>query len=635
MAVTEPPTPGNTTTDARPGSGPPSGITTDLFAGALLFLGIFGTYLRLLAPGIALEDSGEFATAALTLSLTHPPGYPLYILAGRLFSLLPVGSPAFRLGLMSAASAGLAAAFLYGFIRKLVSGPSILAALPAVAFACAPALALQAVMPDKYAFNCALVCAAMLAALTAFRKEGSRLGPLALLAGLALAHHMQVLYLAFAAAGLLWRERVRIPVRTAVLLVLLAMPGLSLKPVALPLLSRANPSLMYGELSTAPLTRRYLSAYDYSGRFKAFTPAKKAERLWKEGFAGLWRQAGPVVLALAVPGIVLLWRGSAPVLIAGGAGTLFALALIANFDIAGTGYYLLPVVAFLCARAGAGLALLRARLGQAVALTAGLLAAGWPAWHGLPPADFSRYHGAVDWARDLLASLPPGSVLVTQHDDDFFPPMYVQRVLGEGAGIVLVHRPFMTRLWYHAQAERMYPGFRLLDPALIPWGTTVEPEVLVNLFLRSHYGRKPVASEARGASMASFAGPAGLALPTLVAFTYIANAETAGGFSLTPTNCVYIVGRRDDKQRLPRSADFAARIRRFRLRTAFGPYPDGPRIREVAGAWAALWTQLAVRWWDRGDPAEARACLQKALEYPNTRVVKADLERLKETIGGL
>ena len=593
-----------------------TGIFPDVATGALLFLVVFGTYLRLLAPGIALEDSGEFATAALTLSLTHPPGYPLYILAGKLFSLLPVGSPAFRLGMMSAASTGLAATFLYAFIRKLVSGPSttvarILAALPTVAFACAPALALQAVMPDKYAFNCALVCAAMLSTLTAFRREGNRLGPLALLAGLALAHHMQVLYLSFAAVGLLWRERLRITGRTAVLLALLAVPGLSLKPVALPLMSRASSSLMYGELSTAPLTRRYLSAYDYSGRFKAFTPAKKAARLWNEGIAGLWRQAGPPVLALAVLGLFPLWRGSAPVLLTGGAGALFALALIANFDIAGTGYYLLPVAAFLCALAGAGLALLRARLGIAVALAAGLLAAGWPAWRGLPPADFSRYHGAVDWARDLLSSLPPGSVLVTQHDDDFFPPMYIQRVLGEGDGVVLVHRPFVTRLWYHVQAERMYPGFRLLDPALIPWGATVEPEALINIFLRSHYGRRPVA------------------------FTYIANAETAGGFTLDPANCVYVVGRRGNQRRLPRAAEFGARLRRFRLRTAFGPYPDGPRTREVAGAWAALWTQLAVRWWDRGDQAEAKACLNHALEYPNTRVVKADLERLKETIGGL
>jgi len=58
----------------------------------LVFLATFGLYLNWLTPGIGLEDSGEFATAATTLSLTHPPGYPLYLLLGRLFILVPAGS---------------------------------------------------------------------------------------------------------------------------------------------------------------------------------------------------------------------------------------------------------------------------------------------------------------------------------------------------------------------------------------------------------------------------------------------------------------------------------------------------------------------------------------------------------------
>jgi hypothetical protein len=600
--------------------------------GALLFLSIFGIYLRLMAPSIALEDSGEFATAAQTLSLTHPPGYPVYILAGKLFSLMPIGSPGFRLSLLSAVSTALAAFLLYLFIKQLAGAipagdagsappPSRIPAVTcAVAFAFAPAMALQAVLPDKYALNCALVCAGMVLCLKT-SLEGMRWLPAtALLGGIALSHHMQALYLSFAVAGLLWRHRSSIDGRAGVLLLLFVSLGLSLKPVALPLCSRASPSLLYDELSTASKAKRYLSARDYSGRFKAYTFAQKSGRLWNEGIAGLWRQGGPCILALAVPGAVSLWGPAAPVMLAGGAAMLSALILIASFDIAGTGYYLLPVAAFLCALAGAGLARARARFGPAFALAAGVMTVSYSAWRGLPPADFSRYYGAVDWGRNLLASLPRDSVLVTQHDDDFFPPMYVQRVLGEGRGIVLVHRPFITRLWYHAQMERVYPGFKTLNPALIPWGRTVEPEALINLFLRSHLGKRPVG------------------------FTYIANTETAGGFTLTPLNCIYLLGRRAGPAKpamgwaekpLPRAAAFAGRLKRFRLRTAFGPYPDGQRTREVAGAWAALLTQLAARWWDVGDRSEARACLKRALKFPNTRVVKADLERLRETIGGM
>ena len=70
---------------------------------------MFGAALARMAPGLALEDSGEFATAAATLTLTHPPGYPLYLLVGRLALCLPAGNPAYRLSLLSAAATGIAA----------------------------------------------------------------------------------------------------------------------------------------------------------------------------------------------------------------------------------------------------------------------------------------------------------------------------------------------------------------------------------------------------------------------------------------------------------------------------------------------------------------------------------------------
>ncbi len=37
----------------------------------------FAAYLRTLAPTVYNIDSAEFATAAATVGLPHPPGYPL------------------------------------------------------------------------------------------------------------------------------------------------------------------------------------------------------------------------------------------------------------------------------------------------------------------------------------------------------------------------------------------------------------------------------------------------------------------------------------------------------------------------------------------------------------------------------
>src|SRR5215510_4781276 len=59
-------------------------------------------YWQTAAWDIVVGDSAEFTTIALTGGVAHPPGYPLLMLLGRLFSWLPFGEPAFRVNLVSA-----------------------------------------------------------------------------------------------------------------------------------------------------------------------------------------------------------------------------------------------------------------------------------------------------------------------------------------------------------------------------------------------------------------------------------------------------------------------------------------------------------------------------------------------------
>ena len=82
--------------------------------GILAFL----VYLRTLAPGVYGFDSGELATGAYTLGIVHPPGYPVYLLLGRLFAFLPVGSVAYRLNLMSAVFGALTVALVFRLCRR-------------------------------------------------------------------------------------------------------------------------------------------------------------------------------------------------------------------------------------------------------------------------------------------------------------------------------------------------------------------------------------------------------------------------------------------------------------------------------------------------------------------------------------
>ncbi len=82
--------------------------------GHLLFLAVFFTvlalYLLTLAPGVVGGDAGEHQFAAPLLGIPHTTGYPLYILSGKLWTLLiPFGSPAWRMNLFSAVNGALAA----------------------------------------------------------------------------------------------------------------------------------------------------------------------------------------------------------------------------------------------------------------------------------------------------------------------------------------------------------------------------------------------------------------------------------------------------------------------------------------------------------------------------------------------
>lgn len=83
------------------------------WAGISLFLLTFLVYLKTLAPGVYGFDSAELATGVFTQGIVHPPGYPLYLLIGKLFTLLPVRDVAYRLNLMSAFFASLTVLLLY------------------------------------------------------------------------------------------------------------------------------------------------------------------------------------------------------------------------------------------------------------------------------------------------------------------------------------------------------------------------------------------------------------------------------------------------------------------------------------------------------------------------------------------
>jgi len=91
------------------------------------------------APTLSFWDCGEFIACAFTLGIPHPPGTPLYIMLGRIFSIIPFQADiSARVNLLSAASGAVAAmlAFLVTFrlIRRWWSSDQFLGWKKAAAY---------------------------------------------------------------------------------------------------------------------------------------------------------------------------------------------------------------------------------------------------------------------------------------------------------------------------------------------------------------------------------------------------------------------------------------------------------------------------------------------------------------------
>ncbi len=162
---------------------------------------VLAVYLRTLFPGVGgPEDSPKLQYVGRVLGTPHEPGYPLYVMVSHLFSRLPFGSLAYRINVMSACFATLAAAVTYGTARLLDCRRAV-AVATALGLAFGQALWSKAVVAEVYTLSAALV------ALVAYflvrwsrTREDRGLFWAAAMYGLSLGNHLTVAFLAPAIA---------------------------------------------------------------------------------------------------------------------------------------------------------------------------------------------------------------------------------------------------------------------------------------------------------------------------------------------------------------------------------------------------------------------------------------------------
>jgi hypothetical protein len=419
----------------------------------------FLAYLSALAPDLTWAnhsgDGGELITASFTLGVAHPPGYPTYVVLGKLFSTLPAGTIAFRYNLFSAASLAIAAGLLAATVIRSSQTTAASRRLPShlvgvvagLTVAFAPLVWSQAIIAEVYALNLVFL-AAFLLALT----YGS--GRAHFVAGLLLGlswttHPTSLLMLAF---GLTVVPRNSWPRLAAGIL-------LGLTPLLLlPLLGSSGSPLIWGRPEVLAGWWRLITADIYRPNVFGLVPADWWSRLrqWAPIFAAnILLLAIPVALLRAKHGersarIIHNSRFTARnsqlvLLLTALLYTIFAF----TYATQDAEVLLLPAVMAL----GLLLGLRMGRLGLvALLLPAALLL------FNLQSQSLDYESSVRTPAEQLLREAPPGALLLTAGDQSYAALSYFLRVERQRPDLSLVDANLFQFDWYRQRLNQEIPS---------------------------------------------------------------------------------------------------------------------------------------------------------------------------------
>ncbi len=445
---------------------------------AALVSGLIALYAATMPRTVTLEDSGFFLTSCAFAGISHPPGYPLHGMACHLFSLLPWGSVAVRVSLLSALCGALTCAVLALIGRGLWPGRRLIPYTVAFAYGASRAFWSQAIIAEVYTLNTLLFFCQLYGALV-FSVTASRrvLRLTAFCFGLGLANHWPLMLLSGPALALvLWPRRGE---ALRLLPGLVACTGLGLLPyLYLFLRSRHNPVFSFlGPMETLADLWRLVSLDVYrEGESDAVGPW--TDKLRYLGFLAVeaTRQYTPLGILLAALGVLRQFRQWRPSLALGLTWAALAssvgIVLLpqappsvpghAQYDYLSAAvlsvYPLIPygVMALwimLGLAAIQGVSPVRAR--AAAPALAGLLLAATVASN--VRHDFRAHdRWAHEYARAVLDSLPRDAVFFSSGDRNA-PIAYVRLVLGVRPDVTLYNESgylYDTRLFRPGPGDR-------------------------------------------------------------------------------------------------------------------------------------------------------------------------------------
>lgn len=417
---------------------------------------VLAVYITTLGPTVTGEDSGELITAAYTLGIAHPPGYPIWCLLGKLFTFIPYGTIAWRVAFMSAffgaAAVGVACLITIHITESYIGG---IAAGLLMGFS--KEYWEQSVISEVYSLNAFFLLLCVLILLIWIRDQEPRLlYVLAVVYGLGLANHNTMHFVGpvFMLAVFAVDRRPWLHWQRYCTLGGIALGTWMLINLYLPIRSFANPPVDWGNPETWQGFWDVVLRQQYSFGFK------KNPHSFMRLVAQVWaltklygREFTPWLALLPLFGLYPLWKchRAGFLLVAGlfvyiAAGFLFIL----NFDVdresiwVNNVFFILAYImaAILMGVAIAALARVKVRRFRLQWLAA-FLAICLPV---LPLSanyywnDKSDYWCAYDYGVNIFRTMNEGAVYFPIADHATFPLIYLQSVEGMRPDVIIANK---------------------------------------------------------------------------------------------------------------------------------------------------------------------------------------------------
>lgn len=454
----------------------------------LLGAASFVLFLVFLSGGIVGGDSGDLVTAAATLGVPHPPGYPLYTLVGWLLTRLPILTIAWRVGLISALSHAAVISFVF-LIAASVTRRHAAGLVSALFLLGNYLFFFYSVTPEVFGlFDLFIALLTYLLIQWKETRRASFLVAASFVFGLSLTHHHVIVFFVPACLYWVWANRSLLAKqsstsRAASLFWFLA----GLVPYAyIAVAARGTSMINWDRAMDLNGFIRLLTRADY-GTFVSggFIGTLLVQRLLSiQAYAQFvlldFSWAGVLLIIL---GLVHLWR-HARRLFGFFAAALFFLGpvfffyasfpLVNRFTLGTYERFLLPSYILYSILAGVGVSFLadavrfvlkRIRRTQ---LTPLILGAGFLVLLIYPVSQLGvsvwRFWGlagdrtADHLGQDVLSPLPPDSIVLLGRDTTLFSTQYVRYALGFRPDIVALHTSRLHTAEYQTTVALVFPG---------------------------------------------------------------------------------------------------------------------------------------------------------------------------------